>query len=104
MFLPGMASIREFYMALARKRAAGMGKKFTFTGFKRIGRKHDLPRSNPRSNRHIVTYLYDTGLDLLAAGTVRHPEHRMLKLEPGKVYTVHRNTSLGDWSASGRVD
>jgi len=109
-FLPGCERIKAGYMALAKKRSIGMGEKFTFTGFKRIANNaaidkgHVLPRTTTRSNPHTVTYLYNTGVDLLAAGTVRHPEHRMLKLVPGKVYTVHRNMSLGDWSASGRVD
>jgi hypothetical protein len=109
-FLPGMERIKAGYMAMARSRAKGMGEKYTFTGFKRIATNaaieagHVLPKSNPRSNDHTVTYLYKTSVDLLAAGTVRHPQHRMLKLEKEKVYTVHRNMSLGDWSASGSVD
>jgi len=103
-FLPGCEAIGKAYWALARQRAAGMGPKYTFTGFKRISNTAALPRVNSRSNAHTVTYLYDTGLDLLAAGTVRHPQHRRLKLEPKTVYTVHKNNSLGDWSAQGRVD
>ena len=80
-----------------------MGLKFTITGFKRIAERKAPPFA-PGGNPHSVTYLYNDGIFLLAAGTVRHPQHRMLKLEPGKVYIVHRNTSLGDWSAAGRVD
>lgn len=102
-FLPGMERVKSYLMYVARKKVGGMGKRYTITGFKRIANTRALPR-RPGSNAHVVTHLYDTGVLLLAAGTVRHPEHRMLKLEPKTVYEVYRNNSLGDWSAQGRVD
>jgi hypothetical protein len=102
-FLPGMEKTRRYYTRRAREIAGGMGPKYTFSGFKRVSSTQELPRARG-SNPHTVTYLHDDGVLLLAAGTVRHPQHRMLKLEPGKVYIVYRNMSLGDWSSDGRVD
>jgi hypothetical protein len=77
----------------------------SYSAFKRITETKALPRTTDRSNQHTVTYLLERNGDLYAAGTVRHPEHRMLKLEKGKVYLAYRNRSLGDWSSQGyRVD
>jgi hypothetical protein len=105
LYLPGCEKVERYWRMIARRVSNSMGKKFTFGGFKRItqGTNHALPRS-PGSNRHKVTYLYDNGVFLYAAGTIRHSQHRMLRLEPGVVYLAYRNNSLGDWSAQGRVD
>jgi hypothetical protein len=102
--LPGCEAVGRAYMALARKRAAGMGPKYTWTGFKRISRRETLPRVNSRSNPHDVTYLYMHNGFLLAGGTVTHPQHKRLKLGDKQVFMVFKNNSLGDWSAQGNVD
>jgi len=60
-----------------------------------------LPRF-PGSNPHSVARAAKVNGHLLVAGTVRHPQHRMLKL-PGICIAI-RNLSRGDWSALGRVD
>ena len=78
---------------------------YTFNRFKKDSVSEPLPRTTDRSNPHTVTYLVKTGENFFAAGTVRHPEHRMLRLGKGKVYQAYRNNSLGDWSSQGfRVD
>ncbi|MBW1953644.1 MAG: hypothetical protein JRI66_11275 [Deltaproteobacteria bacterium] len=60
-----------------------------------------LPRF-PGSNPHTVAQAVRVNGRLLVAGTVRHPQHRTLKL-PGICVAI-RNLSRGDWSALGSVD
>jgi hypothetical protein len=63
------------------------------------------------SNAHIVTRLWMSPIgDILCKGTVRHKslfggraDHKMVKLG-NIVHMAVKNTSLGDWSARGRVD
>lgn len=60
-----------------------------------------LPTTDSQSNLHTVTKAFQTeNGDLLCSGTVRHGQHKMLKL--GNV--IHRavcNTAVNNWSVSG---
>lgn len=76
----------------------------------------ELPKTDARSNTHLCTAGITHAKRHYIMGRIRHVfwgwqegwlptrEHRTLKLDKGLVYEAVRNTSLGDWSSSGRVD
>jgi hypothetical protein len=87
----------------------------------RMAARYALPARTDRSNRHVATRGLGLKGNHYVVGFIRHRtpswidregkvrdmrsrEHRTVKLDRGIIYQAVRNTSRGDWSASGRVD
>jgi hypothetical protein len=64
---------------------------------------HQYDLSNDIGNPHVARDAIQTSDGLYIRGTLRHPEHKMLRL--GEIWSkVNKNTAIGSWSASGNVD
>lgn len=66
-----------------------------------------LPRPDSSAHEHIATRGDVWNGQLCVSGSVRHKEHRMLRLSKAddpKLYSVYRNRAVNSWSASGSVD
>lgn len=59
--------------------------------------------NNGDGNYHLARDTIQTADGLYIRGTLRHPEHRMIKM--GNIWhRVYKNTAVNSWSADGNVD
>jgi len=58
---------------------------------------------NKDGNPHVASELVKVGKEIFIRGTLRHPEHYMVKM--GRIWhRVHINRAVESWSAGGNVD
>jgi hypothetical protein len=71
---------------------------------KRVNLGERINNGTPTRNEHIARdFIHTLLIGAFVRGTVRHPEHKMLRL--GKVWhRVTLNKVVNSWSATGRVD
>lgn len=75
--------------------------------YRLMQRNFVLPLDNSRSNRHIATRGICLNGNIYVSGSVKHAEHRTLKLSKSDkpiIYQALRNTATASFSASGKVD
>ena len=71
--------------------------------------QHDfvLPKPDSSSHDHIATRGDVWNEGLYVSGSIRHTEHRMLRLckaDKPRIFLAFRNRAVNSWSASGNVD
>ncbi len=72
--------------------------------YKILKPKFILPRENNRSNPHTATRGYIKNSRIYFSGSLRHPDHKMLKVSIAKtpeIWEAIKNTAKGSWSEQG---
>jgi len=75
--------------------------------YKTMQRDFVMPKPDSSSNDHIATRGDVWNEQLYVSGSIRHPEHRMLRLckaDNPIIFLAYRNRAINSWSAGGRVD
>jgi len=77
------------------------------TMYRHIDMDYALPRDRPYSHSHIATRGSTIDGKFYVSGSIKHPEHRMLRLsraDDPKIFQALRNRAVNSWSSRGRVD
>ena len=95
----------EFFFIPAYESWKAIKKALNLEGKKQILKHVKLNElfNNPNGNPHIATRCIVTEQGTFVSGTVRHPQHKMLRLGDAW-YEVRINTAKRSFTAAGRVD
>jgi hypothetical protein len=92
-----------FFVAVDDEASMGFLKQMEKTKSELVQKNVMIPnREEDRVARHKATRFLKTDEYMFAKGTIRHPEHKMVKLDTW--HRVYENVQIKSWTASGKID